>query len=366
MASLARANLLARKGRSIISILTVALGTMLLLLLVGFTQGTLREVASRMMRTNADILIMAKGANPLIANNMSTLDLMLEPELAKLDGVASVIPVAMNSVNVHNQPTRMYGLRRPDLGRLLADRKMVAGRLFEGEYEAVIDNRMASAEKLGVGDDIPGPRGATFKIVGVVEAGVLGRIYAPMNTLQKIVKDPDAVWAFLVGCIDGAQAPKVAAKIETAFTHTSTVLVRNYFEILAKSLKEMQYVVKGIIVLTMLMSFLVILLAMYTSVVERTREIGILKALGAGRGFIIKEVLSESAIISFSGVFAGIGFSFVGRIFIERSYPHYCVELAPKWLGIALVVGLIAGLSGALLPALRASEGDPITALNYE
>jgi len=366
MASLARANLFARKGRTIISVLTVALGTTLLLLLVGFTRGTLREVAARMMKTNADILVMGKGANPLIAMNMSTLDMMLCDELEKVPGVASVTPVAMNQVNVHNQPTRMYGLRKNDLVKLLGDRRMLKGRMFEGKFECVIDNRMASVEKLTVGDPVPGPRGTTFTVVGVVEAGVLGRIYVPMKTLQEVVKDPDAVWAFLIGCTDGSRAPQVAERIEKKFTHTSTILVRNYFQVLARSLKEMQYVVHGIIALTMLMSFLVILLAMYTSVVERTREIGVLKALGAGRSFIVREVLTESTIIATVGVLVGIGLSFVGRVFIERSYPHYCVELAPPWLAVAVVVGLVAGVSGALLPALHASAQDPITALNYE
>ena len=366
MASLARANLVARKGRTIISVLTVALGTTLLLLLVGFTRGTLREVATRMMRTNADILVMGKGANPLIATNMSTLDMMLCDELKKIPGIASATPVAMNQVNVHNQPTRMYGLIREDLINLLGDQKMLKGRMFEDEFECVIDNRMASVERLTVGDTVPGPRGTTFTVAGIVEAGVLGRIYVPMKTLQEVVKDPDAVWAFLIGCTDGSRAPKVAERIERKFTHTSTILVRNYFQVLARSLKEMQYVVKGIIALTMLMSFLVILLAMYTSVVERTREIGVLKALGAGRAFIIREVLTESTIIAIVGVLVGIGLSFVGRVFIEKSYPHYCVELAPLWLSIAVALGLIAGISGALLPALRASKQDPITALSYE
>jgi len=366
MASLARSNLVARKGRTLLSILVVALGTSLLLLLVGFAQGTMREIAERMVKTNADIIVLRKGSNPLIMSSSSNLPMSLGPALRKVDGVASVTPLAVTSVVINNQATRIYGLARADLERLLRDYKFLKGRIFEKDDEAVIDNRIARIEGLALGDTIAGPAETCFTVVGIVEAGMLGRIYVERQGLQKLLREPDMVWAYLVGCADGGRAPDVAARIESQFRIAGTELVRNYYQVLSRSLREMQYVIKGIVVLTLIMSFLVILLGMYTSVLERTREIGILKALGAGRAFILREVLTESVIVALCGVGLGIVLSFAGRFFIERSYPHYCVELSARWLAAAVAVGLVAGFAGAALPGWRAASEDPIVALNYE
>jgi len=366
MPSIALSNLSARKGRSTISILTVALGTALFLLLVGFTQGTLREIASRMIQTDADLIVMHKGANPLITTNMSNLPMALGGELRNLPGVAGAVPVAMTSVVIHNQATRMYGIAAEDLKELLKGRKFLSGRMYSDTLEAVIDNRLASVESLGLGDYIAGPAETQFKIVGIVEAGVLGRIYVPIGQLQNTLREPETVWAFLVKCREPREAANVAAQVESRFKLAGTVMVANYFEVLSKSLKEMQYVVRGVVVLTLIMSFMVILLGMYTSVVERTREIGILKAIGAGKRLIVGEIMLESVIVAILGATCGIGLSFLGRIFIERSYPHYSVDLTARWLALSVLLGLVAGVCGSALPAWKAARQDPVTALNYE
>jgi putative ABC transport system permease protein len=120
-----------------------------------------------------------------------------------------------------------------------------------------------------------------------------------------------------------------------------------------------------VIGLATVVSTLVILLAMYTTIVERTREIGILKSLGASKTFIVGVIEQEAALISTLGVLAGFAISIAGKFLIE-SNTRLRIDLRPEWLLAAAAIGLIGGLVGALYPAIRAARLDPIEALNYE
>jgi len=101
-------------------------------------------------------------------------------------------------------------------------------------------------------------------------------------------------------------------------------------------------------------------------VLERTREIGILKSLGAGRVFLIRQCMTEALILSGLGTGLGIALSYVAKHLIETYRPLMTVDVAPKFLLLGLAVGLLAGVMGALYPAARAVRLDPATALSFE
>ena len=128
-------------------------------------------------------------------------------------------------------------------------------------------------------------------------------------------------------------------------------------------LKEFRFT---LVLVSMLLSFMVILLAMYTTIFERTREIGILKSLGASRSFIVGLILKESAMICVLGVLFGIGLSFALRQVIIGVFPTLQVRMAWSQLAFSCFLGLVGGILGALYPAYKASQMDPVTALSYE
>ena len=112
-------------------------------------------------------------------------------------------------------------------------------------------------------------------------------------------------------------------------------------------------------------SSLVILLGMYTTVTERTRQIGVLKSLGASRSWIAGEIQKEALTITLLGVLAGFIVSVAGKYAITR-FTQLNVQLEAAWLLYALGLGLLSGLIGALYPALRAANQDAVKALAYE
>jgi putative ABC transport system permease protein len=120
-----------------------------------------------------------------------------------------------------------------------------------------------------------------------------------------------------------------------------------------------------VIGLGLVISVLVILLAMYTTIIERTREIGILKSLGASKRFIVMTIEKEAALISAMGVLLGFVVAVIGKFAIEAN-TRLLIDLQPRWLFISAVIGILGGLIGAIYPAARAANLDPVEAISYD
>ena len=112
--------------------------------------------------------------------------------------------------------------------------------------------------------------------------------------------------------------------------------------------------------------FLVIFLSMYTTIIERTREIGVLKSLGASKAYIVQVILSETTLLCFVGVIVGIGISFAARAIFLKLFPTLSIIITLDWVIKAGIIAIIGGLMGSSYPAWMASRKDPVEALAYE
>jgi putative ABC transport system permease protein len=118
--------------------------------------------------------------------------------------------------------------------------------------------------------------------------------------------------------------------------------------------------------IAVVIGFLVIFLSMYTTVIERTREIGVLKSLGASKGYIVRIILSETTLLCLAGAVCGIGLSFLMRTVFIRLFPALSILITVNWILRASAIAIIGGLFGASYPAWLASRKDPVEALAYE
>ncbi len=115
--------------------------------------------------------------------------------------------------------------------------------------------------------------------------------------------------------------------------------------------------------IAMTVCFLLILVTMYTMVVERTGQIAVLKAMGASRGLLLVQSITEAAILSVTGTALGLGFSVAVKRAIERFLPLLTVDLNVRWIALAILVGIVGGTVSALYPGWRAGRIEPALAL---
>ncbi len=209
-----------------------------------------------------------------------------------------------------------------------------------------------------------------FRLVGIYEPPGGGRLKIPLATMQDQVegeKHPSErrCNTILVACADPGQQEQVAVRIKARFPDDQIILTRELPELYMSSVPALNIFLKVVVGIAATISMMVILLAMYTTVTERTRQIGILKSLGMSKRSIAWVIEQEAIMVSVLGVFLGVLLTLLIRFILMRS-TTLVVDVEPKWIVISLVVGLIGGSIGALYPALRAARQDAVDGLSYE
>lgn len=377
MPSLVRANIFQRKTRAGITILAVAIEVTAVLLIVGLTNGTLDEVAGRMEAVGADIIVQPEGSSPILGLSSVAMSEQYVDALADLGQVAGAAPIYVWPATIGGgAPTNVWGVdeRFAEVGGSLdivegsnVDSGSV-GCVQEGALDAcemVVDTRFAAANGFAVGDTVR-MMDTEWNVVGIARAGVGARIYVPLPVLQALVGQPGRVIAIFVKATDIDGIDELAARIESDLPALQVTSLQQYAVALNENVSGLNLFRGAISGLAVSLSFLVILLAMYTSIIERTREIGILKALGGSKTYIVLTIMQESMLLSLLGVIGGYGLGRLTGWILTSSYPTLIVQFTWDWTVYASMLGLLGGILGSFYPAMRAARQDPVSALREE
>jgi putative ABC transport system permease protein len=238
------------------------------------------------------------------------------------------------------------------------------GRKLESGDEAIVDPEWKDRRHVNIGDTVDLFQ-RPFKIVGVYEPPGGGRIKIPLKTMQEQEGAENRASAILVACIEPSMQDEVAARIMEKFPNDQLIFTRDLPEIYASGVPALNVFIKVVVGVAAAISLLVILLAMYTTVTERTRQIGILKSLGMSKTSIAWVIEQEAIIVSVLGVVVGVLLTKLAQLVVTRT-TTLTIDIEPRWVLIALAVGLLGGTIGALYPALRAARQDAVEALSYE
>ena len=137
-------------------------------------------------------------------------------------------------------------------------------------------------------------------------------------------------------------------------------------EIMTSSTPVFKEFLSAIVFLSVVISFLIILLAMYSTITERTREIGILKSLGASKSYIVQMILKESVLICIAGIIVGYILTFVAIRLIIFAFPTMPIDIPGYWYVASIFMAIAGGILGAAYPSAKAAQLDPVRALGYE
>jgi len=279
--------------------------------------------------------------------------------------VQAVSPVLTWTVTFRNQFYVVYGIDPRQFSSIGGELKISQGRHLQNPGELVIDSRMAAATGTAVGDTID-LLGSKFTVVGISKEGIGARIFLLLTELQSMLQQENKVSMFFVKCTSPQYMKEVALDIEERVKGVKCQLLENFADEMTRSMIGLNEFMAAITVTTLVISFLVILLAMYTTIMERTREIGILKSLGASKVFVLRNILLESTLLTIGGVLTGYLLTLSSKYYLNRIYPLLTIEITSYWILVGTFLGIAGGILGAFYPALIAVKQDPVKALNYE
>ena len=361
------ANLVHRPIRSLISISAVALEVILILLIVSFFYGQLNGSKASQVGVGADIMVQPPGSSALVGVTGAPMPVKVGDVLRKLPHVVAAAPVIWE---LTTKPTLeiIYGIDLDSYNSIPPALRFLSGGPFQGPYDAIVDDYFAGLKKAKVGDSIE-ILSHQFRISGIVEHGKGARKFLPIATMQDLIGAQGHASVFYIKLDDPANSEAVVQEIKQVpgMEDYSVRSMQEYLSMMTpENLPGFATAIRIVVAISMVIGFLVIFQSMYTAVMERTREIGILKALGASKPYIVFAVLRESALLALAGIVLGTIVSFLTRRIILIELPTQRLFWSNAWVARATVLALIGALAGALYPAYKAAQKDPIDALAYE
>jgi putative ABC transport system permease protein len=358
------AGLRARPVRTGVGVLAVTLEVVLILLLVGLTNGAITDSGERIQSAGGDIIFMDAGGSMILGMNAATLPVTLGDEIAKIEGVKAVAPV-LAQIESGGGFTMIWGIDPPSFEAINGGFDWIDGKVFSGSGEVIVDDRFAGDKMLTVGSSVEILR-RPFKVSGIVQSGKGARAYIPLATAQDMTR-PDFCTTFFIKVVDKSQVKAVIERLNAAFEGRKIIDAEEWLELMfASNAPLLGIVFRVIVFIGVAIGVLVIFLSMYTTVTERTREIGILRSMGASKSFIVVMVLQESLLLCIIGSVVGIGMSYLVMAILKSIFPTLSIIITGDWVVRAAIFALLSGIVGSLYPAIKAASQDPIEALAYE
>ncbi len=360
------ANLAHRPTRSIVTMSAVALEITMILMVVGLFYGLLNGSKQSQAGVGADLLVTPPGAANLIGVTGAPISVKVGDILRKIPHVTDAAPVIWA---FSQKPLEIdYGIDLASYDRLPPAFRYLSGGPFQGPDDAIVDDYYASMNHKKVGDTVD-VLNHQFRIAGIVPHGKGGRKFIPLATMQDINSDEGRCSAFYVKLDNPAYIDQVtqAIKDRPGMGQYAVRSMQEYLSMMTPdNLPGFNLAIQIVIGVAVVVGFLVIFQSMYTAVKERTREIGILKSLGASKLYIVNVVLRESLLLAIGGIIIGILISLAAIRIIMYERPVLHLFWSNAWALKATLIAVVGAMAGALYPAYKAAQRDPIEALAYE
>jgi putative ABC transport system permease protein len=354
-------NLRHRPLRTMLSAVAIGVQVTMVLTLVGVSNGMLADIANRSKGTGADILVKPPGSSAFgFTTNFPE---KIIPFLRKQKHVTIATGTLVQPIGGLDSVT---GINLAEFNALSGGFRYLEGGPFKAPYEILVDEVYSRSNKKRTGDAV-NILGRDWRVSGVVESGKLSRMFVQLPVLQDLTANNGKVTVGYLKLDDPANTKPVIAALKSQLTDYPIYSMEEFVSLISiNNIAMLKNFIFVIITLGVLIGFLVVFLSMYTAVLERTREIGILKALGATPVFILGVLLRETVVLAIMGSILGILFTYGTRWLITTFVPTMSQAIVPEWWPIASGIALIGSMLGAIYPGLKAARQDAIEALSYD
>lgn len=348
--------------RSAFSAAAIGLQVFLILLIVGLTSGILSDLRARAEGVGADIIVQPPNSSIFFSFSSAVIPQSQVARIEKLGGIDEVGPVV-----VLVDPSTLgviYGIDYARFNALSEGFTFLSGGGFSGPADVIADDLAAQSRKLAVGSNVS-LMNRSFRVSGIVVHGKGARFFVPMETAQEIAGAQKRVSMIYIRSTGNTDA--VRLELTRLLPGYRIRSMAEYMSLMtSSSLPELRPFLRSFVGLGVVISFLVVLLTMYTMVLERRREIGILKAIGSSRLEICWLIVAEALLLAGLGVIVGLLGTYATTTILHRTSPTLQIDITRDWILNSILVAIAGALAGAAYPAFRAAQSDPIAALAYE
>ncbi|HUK29707.1 MAG TPA: ABC transporter permease, partial [Candidatus Acidoferrum sp.] len=339
-------NLMARPLRSVLSVIAVSLQVILVLLIVGMTTGVLKDMSDRAEGVGADLFVQPANASIFFAFSGAVMQESVGDRIAKLPSIDEVAAVLI--ITDSHKLELVYGIDEPRFEGLSKGFKFLAGHAMEQPDDALADDLIAQSRHLHVGDTVK-LLNHSFRISGIVLHGKGARFFVPLKTAQDVAGAEKRVSMFYVRSKGNTEEARSA--LVSLLPGYRVRTMAEYMTLMSSSnLPELKPFIRSFVILGTAISFLVVLLTMHTMVLERTREIGILKALGSSRMSILGLIEAEASMMACLGAVLGLILTFVTVVALRYYAPTLPISIEFSWVVRAVILAIVASGLGALYP----------------
>lgn len=349
--------------RTLLSVLAIGVEVTMVLTLVGLSYGMLEESNRRTRGVGADVIIRPPGSSVLSLSSAPMPEAMV-PFFAKQEHVAVVAGTVVHPLVF---PESVTGVNLEKFTEMSGGFRYIHGGPFAGPDDVIVDEYYARQNELKVGGQME-LMNRNWRVAGIVEAGKLSRIFVDMKVLQDLTGATGKLSQIYVKLDDSAATAGVIAKLKAALPDYNIYSTEELVSLISvNNIPGLKAFIAVIISLAIIIGFLVVFLSMYTAVLERTREIGILKAIGASPSYVLSVLLRETVILAIAGSFVGILLSYATRWTIHSLIPASLQQnIVPEWWPWTTLIALTGAILGTLYPAWKAASQDAIEALAYD
>jgi putative ABC transport system permease protein len=357
------ANLGHRPVRTLLSVLAIAVEVTMILTLVGVSYGTLNQTAQRARGVGADIIFRPPGS--------SAIGLSSAPMSEKIPALLMQEPHVTFAMGTMVQPLSGFdsitGLDLDDFRKLNGGFHFLKGGPLVQDDDIIVDEYYAKQKNLHVGDTL-NLVNHNWRLAGIFEGGKLARICVKLHVLQALTGNPGHLSQIFLKVDDPAKGQAIVDALRLKYKGYQIYTMEEFTSLLSISsvgmLKNFIGVVIGIAVVV---GFIVVFMAMYTAVLERTREIGILKAVGGSSALILNILFRETLLLALLGSAVGIVLTYGTQWLMRHAVPASLVqETVYGWWPIAIAIAIVGALFGAIVPGIKAATQDVTEALSYE
>ena len=349
--------------RTLLSVLLIGVPVTLILTLIGLSNGFVEDSRKRAAGIGADIRITPPGSNVLSFSNATMPNKLVEllgeePHVAQAMGTV-VAPIGGFDALIGIDPAAFNRMS----GGFIFD----AGHTFQSPNDILVDSWYADQRNVKAGSTL-NVLGRDWHVAGIVEPGKLGHLFVQMNALQELQGGVGHVSQIFLKLDSPSNLKEAIDELTRKYDSYKIVSMAELQSLISvDNLPLLKPFLNTVLGIGVVIAFAVVSLSMYMAVLQRTREIGILKSLGARNSFVMGLILAEAFLMGLGGTILGIVLTYGTQFAIHHVMPASLPQAVVYWWWpIAGGIAMGAALLGAVYPGMLAVRQDPIEALAYE